>query len=457
MCGVVGIYSKDKDISKQLYYALYSIQHRGQESCGMAVSNGEEINYYKDMGLVGDVFTPKKLEKLQGNMGVAHVRYSTAGGSNFANCQPLVGSVRKRRLALAHNGNLVNDQTLRDMLEEDGHMFTSNTDTEVILYILARYFKGNIVESLKLTMDYIKGAYSLVIINNDELIGVRDPNGFRPLKLGRINEEYILASEDCAIDILGGEVIRDIEPGEIVVIKDGELKSYNFNENYKSMKKSCIFEHIYFARNDATIDGVNAYEFRVKSGEILASEDNHIDADMVVPVPDSGWPGAIGYANASGIRITEALVKNRYVGRTFIKPTQEERELGVKIKLNPLSRIIDGKSIVLVDDSIVRGTTSRLLVKSLREAGAREIHLRITSPPVTHSCFYGIDTPNRSNLIAANMTVEEMRDYIGCDSLEFLNIDKMLDAVEEPFNFCKACFDGDYPVKKIDKEDVMSC
>ena len=269
--------------------------------------------------------------------------------------------------------------------------------------------------------------------------------------------EYILASEDCAIDILGGEVIRDIEPGEIVVIKDGELKSYNFNENYKSMKKSCIFEHIYFARNDATIDGVNAYEFRVKSGEILASEDNHIDADMVVPVPDSGWPGAIGYANASGIRITEALVKNRYVGRTFIKPTQEERELGVKIKLNPLSRIIDGKSIVLVDDSIVRGTTSRLLVKSLREAGAREIHLRITSPPVTHSCFYGIDTPNRSNLIAANMTVEEMRDYIGCDSLEFLNIDKMLDAVEEPFNFCKACFDGDYPVKKIDKEDVMSC
>ncbi len=454
MCGVVGIYSKDKDISKQLYYSLYSMQHRGQESCGMAVSNGQEIKYYKDMGLVGDVFTPKKIEQLEGNMGIAHVRYSTAGGSNFANCQPLVGSVRKRRLALAHNGNLVNAQTLKDMLEEDGYMFTSNSDTEVILYILARYYKGNIVESLKLTMDYIKGAYSLVIMNDDELIGVRDPLGFRPLILGKKDDKYILASENSAIDILGGEVIRDIEPGEIVVIKDGELKSYNFSNNYKSMKKSCIFEHIYFARNDATIDDVNAYEFRVKSGEILAKDDN-INADMVVPVPDSGWPGAIGYANASKLQISEALVKNRYVGRTFIKPTQEERELGVKIKLNPLSRIIEGKSIVLVDDSIVRGTTSRLLVKSLREAGAKEIHLRITSPPVKYSCYYGIDTPNRANLIAANKTVEEMAAYIGCDSLKFLEIEGMLGAVDEPFNFCKACFDGDYPVKKIDKEEII--
>ncbi len=454
MCGVVGIYSKDKDISKQLYYSLYSMQHRGQESCGMAVSNGQEIKYYKDMGLVGDVFTPKKIEQLEGNMGIAHVRYSTAGGSNFANCQPLVGSVRKRRLALAHNGNLVNAQTLKDMLEEDGYMFTSNSDTEVILYILARYYKGNIVESLKLTMDYIKGAYSLVIMNDDELIGVRDPLGFRPLILGKKDDEYILASENSAIDILGGEVVRDIEPGEIVVIKDGELKSYNFSNNYKSMKKSCIFEHIYFARNDATIDDVNAYEFRVKSGEILAKDDN-ISADMVVPVPDSGWPGAIGYANASKLQISEALVKNRYVGRTFIKPTQEERELGVKIKLNPLSRIIEGKSIVLVDDSIVRGTTSRLLVKSLREAGAKEIHLRITSPPVKYSCYYGIDTPNRANLIAANKTVEEMAAYIGCDSLKFLEIEGMLGAVDEPFNFCKACFDGDYPVKKIDKEEII--
>ncbi|MEG1808147.1 MAG: amidophosphoribosyltransferase, partial [Cetobacterium sp.] len=264
--------------------------------------------------------------------------------------------------------------------------------------------------------------------------------------------EYIFASENCAIDILGGEVIRDVEPGEIVVIKDGELKSYNFSQNYKSMKKSCIFEHIYFARNDATIDNVNAYEFRVKSGEILAKNDD-INVDMVVPVPDSGWPGALGYSAASKIPVAEALVKNRYVGRTFIKPTQEERELGVKIKLNPLTRMIKGKSIVLVDDSIVRGTTSRLLVKSLREAGAKEIHLR-TSPPVKYSCYYGIDTPNRSKLIASNKNVEEMRDYIGCDSLKFLEIEGMLDAVDEPFNFCKACFDGDYPVKKIDKGEA---
>lgn len=456
MCGVVGIYSKDKDISKQLYYSLYSIQHRGQESCGMAISNGEEINYYKDMGLVGDVFTPKKLEKLQGNMGIAHVRYSTAGGSNFANCQPLVGSVRKRRIALAHNGNLVNAQTLKDMLEEDGYMFTSNTDTEVILYILARYYKGNIVESLKLTMDYIKGAYSLVIMSDDELIGVRDSFGFRPLILGKKDDQYILASENCAIDILGGEVIRDVEPGEIVVIKDGELKSYNFSKNYKPMKKSCIFEHIYFARNDATIDDVNAYEFRVKSGEILAQNDE-INADMVVPVPDSGWPGAIGYSNASNIQVAEALVKNRYVGRTFIKPTQEEREIGVKIKLNPLSNVVKGKSIVLVDDSVVRGTTSKLIVKSLRDAGASEIHLRITSPPVQYSCYYGIDTPHRSNLIASGNDVEYIREYIGCDSLKFLDIDLMVEATENKATFCKACFDGDYPVKKLDREELLSC
>lgn len=456
MCGILGIYS-DKNISKELYYGLYSMQHRGQESCGMAVHDGKEINYKKDMGLVGDVFKSDDLDKLPGTMGIAHVRYSTAGGSHMYNCQPLVGSLRKRNLGLVHNGNLVNANYLKEMLEEDGIMFRGKSDTEVILYILARYYTGNIVEAVKLTMDQIKGAYSLVILTDQELIAVRDPHGFRPLLLGkRDNGEYIFASENCEIDILGGEFIRDLEPGEIVVIKNGKLKSYNFSNNCKPMKKSCIFEHIYFARNDATIDKVNAYEFRVESGKIL-SQDEDINADMVVPVPDSGWPGAIGYANASKIPVSEALVKNRYVGRTFIKPTQEERELGVKIKLNPLSRIIEGKSIVLVDDSIVRGTTSKLLVKSLKEAGAKEIHLRITSPPVKYSCYYGIDTPNRSKLIASNMNIDEMRDFIGCDSLKFLDIEGMLSAIDEPFNFCKACFDGDYPVKKIDKEDIASC
>ena len=456
MCGVVGIYSKNKDISKELYYSLYSIQHRGQESCGMAVYDGNDIKYKKDMGLVGDVFKEDELSHLSGNIGIGHVRYSTAGGSTLANCQPLVGSCRKRTLALAHNGNLVNANYLRDMLEEDGYMFQANSDTEVILYILARYYKGDIVESLKLTMDYIIGAYSLVIMGEDSLVGVRDPHGFRPLILGKKGDEYIFASESCAIDILGGEIIRDVEPGEIVVIKDGEVKSYYYSENYKCVKRSCIFEHIYFARNDATIDNVNVYEFRVKCGELLA-KDEEINADIVVPVPDSGWAGAIGYSNASGLKVSEGLVKNRYVGRTFIKPTQEEREIAVKIKLNPLSSVIKGKSVVLLDDSVVRGTTSKQIVQSLRDAGAKEIHLRITSPPVAYSCYYGIDTPNRSILIASNYNVEEMREYIGCDSLKFLSIESMIEATEDKSTFCKACFDGDYPVKKIDKEELLSC
>jgi amidophosphoribosyltransferase len=451
MCGIIGIYS-DKNVSKELYYGLFSIQHRGQESCGMAVMGDEKIKYKKDMGLVSEVFKEEEIENLNGNIGIGHVRYSTAGGSHISNCQPFVGTCRKRNLAISHNGNLVNANYLKDMLEEDGYMFQTDSDTEVILYILARYYKGDIVESLKLTMDYIKGAYALVILSDDELVAVRDPNGFRPLIMGKKGDEYIFASENCAIDILGGEVIRDVEPGEIIVVKDGKMNSYHYSENLKSVKRSCIFEHIYFARNDATIDNVNAYDFRVKCGERLAQNDD-IEADIVVPVPDSGWPGALGYANASGIRVSEALVKNRYVGRTFIKPTQEEREIAVKIKLNPLKRMIEGKSIVLVDDSIVRGTTSKRLVKSLREAGAKEIHLRVTSPPVEYSCFYGIDTPNRSNLIASNHTVEEMREHIGCDTLKFLDIEGMLEATESETTFCKACFDGDYAVKIIDKED----
>lgn len=456
MCGVVGIYS-NKDISKELYYSLYSIQHRGQESCGISVLNNGQMNYKKDMGLVGDIFKEIELDKLSGNIGIGHVRYSTAGGSNQANCQPLVGRCRGRQLSLAHNGNLVNANYLRNMLEEEGYMLQSNTDTEAILCILARYYKGDIVQSLKITMDHIKGAYSLVITSSEnELVAVRDPHGFRPLILGKKDDTYIVASEDCAINILGGEVIRDVEPGEIIVIKDNQLKSYHYNENYKPIKTSCIFEHIYFARNDATIDNVNVYGFRVKCGEILA-KDETINADIVVPVPDSGWAGAIGYSNASGLKLTEGLVKNRYVGRTFIKPTQEEREIGVKIKLNPLSNVIKGKSVVLVDDSVVRGTTSKQIVKSLRDAGAKEIHLRITSPEVTHSCYYGIDTPNRANLIAAKNDLEEMKEYIGCDSLKFLDIEGMLAATEEKSTFCKACFDGKYPVVKIDEGELVTC
>ncbi|SHJ93804.1 amidophosphoribosyltransferase [Tepidibacter formicigenes] len=451
MCGIIGICS-NKDISKDLYYGLYSLQHRGQESCGISVLNDDKIDYHRGMGLVSDVLKKEELEKLSGNIGIGHVRYSTAGGSHISNCQPLVGVCRGRKLSLAHNGNLVNNGYLRQTLEEEGFMFQTSIDSEVILYILARYYKGDIVESIKITMDHIKGAYSLVVLSEEGLVAVRDPHGFRPLVLGKRGDEYIVSSESCSIDILGGEIIRDIEPGEIVLIKDGKLKSYNYRNNYKEVKKTCIFEHIYFARNDAVIDNINAYEFRVKSGEILAREDN-IDVDIVVPVPDSGIPGALGYSKESKVLLKEGLVKNRYVGRTFIKPTQNEREIGVKLKLNPLTSVVKGKSIVLIDDSIVRGTTSRRLIESLKKAGAKEVHLRITSPPVKYSCYFGIDTPRRSQLIASQNSVEDIRKEIGATSLKFLPIEGLLEAADFKNIFCMACFDGKYPIKLMDKED----
>jgi len=343
---------------------------------------------------------------------------------------------------------------LRNMLEEDGYMFSANSDTEVILYLLARYYKGDILETIKHVMGFIKGAYSLVITIDDTLVVVRDPNGFRPLLFGKKDDTFIFSSESCAIDILGGEIVRDVECGEIIIIKDGEMESHNYS-NYKQISRTCIFEHIYFARNDATLDKLNAYDFRVRSGEILAQNDD-VDFDIVVPVPDSGWTGAIGYAKTKNVEIKEGLVKNRYVGRTFIKPTQEEREIGVLIKLNPLSEVVKDKKIILVDDSIVRGTTSKLIVQSLKDKGAKEVHLRITSPPVKYSCFYGIDTPERENLIASSMDIDEMNEFIGSDSLKFLEIEDINDLTKDLGGFCKACFDGDYPVKNIDRE-VSSC
>jgi len=448
MCGIIGIYSNN-DISKDLYYGLYSLQHRGQESCGLAVLNDGGINYHRGMGLVPDVFNEVQLEKLDGNIGIGHVRYSTAGGSHIANCQPLVGTCRGRKIALAHNGNLVNTKLLRAELEEQGIMFQADTDSEAMLYLLAKHYKGDILDSVKSVMDKVKGAYSLAILTENELVGVRDADGFRPLILGKRDDEYILASETCAINVLGGEVIRDIEPGEIVIIRDGKLESYFHNT--KEKKSVCVFEHIYFARNDATIDKVNAYEFRVKSGEILAKEDD-INPDIVVPVPDSGWAGAIGYSKATNIPFAEGLVKNRYVGRTFIKPTQNERETGVKVKLTPLKEVVKDKSIVLIDDSIVRGTTSKKIIESLRSAGAKEVHLRITSPPVKYSCYFGIDTPNRSQLIASSNSVDEICKIIGADSLKFLSIEGLL-SVSDENSFCMACFDGKYPINPMLEEE----
>ena len=441
MSGILGVYS-DKQVSKELYYGIYSMQHRGQESCGIAIYDEEakEVVYKKEKGLVGDAFKEDELKNYKGNLGIAHV----------ANTQPFVGSCRNRNLAIVDNGSLVNANYLRETLEEEGFMFQTNSDAEVILHILARYYKGDIVEAVKVTMDYIKGSYTLAIICDDSLVAVRDPHGFRSLLLGKKGNEYLIASENSAIEILGGEVIRDVEPGEIIVIKDGELKSYNYSDTYKPVKKSCIFEHVYIARNDATLDDLNAYEFRINCGAYLAKNED-VKADCVVPVPDSGWASAIGYANESGLQLSEGLVKNRYVGRTFIKPTQEEREIAVRIKLNPLVPAIKGKSIILVDDSIVRGTTSKQLIKSLKEAGAKEVHLRITSPPVKYPCYYGIDTPTRESLLAASHSVEEMREYIGCDTLKFISIEGMKEAAKGMNTFCTSCFDGDYPVRKIDK------
>lgn len=442
MCGIVGIYSKEP-VSRDLFFALSTLQHRGQESCGIAISNGEDISSHRNMGLVHENFTKEQLNAMKGTIGIGHVRYSTAGGSTECNIQPLLGFSKGRRVAIAHNGNLINSQILTTRLEEEGMMFQTTSDTEVILYLIARYYNGNMREAIEKTMGIIKGAYSLVIMLEDKLVAVRDPYGFRPLVMGKRGEDYIFASENAVIEVLGGTFIRDVAPGEIVIVKDGEATSHMVE--HSAPMSSCIFEHIYFARNDATIDGLNAYEFRVRTGELLA-EEQPVTADVVIPVPDSGWPGAIGFANQSGIPIMEGLVKNRYVGRTFIKPTQKEREMAVKLKLNPLERVVKGKSVVLVDDSIVRGTTSKRLINSLREAGVKEVHMRITSPPVTHSCYFGIDTPRRTSLIAAHNDVEAIRQEIGADSLGFISIEGLKKASTVDFKFCKACFDGNYPI-----------
>lgn len=443
MCGILGIYSTI-DVAKKMFYGLNCLQHRGQESCGIAYSDGKEINRIMGMGLVIDVFKEHVLEKINGNIAIGHVRYSTAGGSVDYNTQPLIGAVRGKKMSLAHNGNLINYQILRARLEEDGMMFQTDIDTEVILYLITRYYKGDIVEAIVEMMKRIEGAYSLVLMLNDKLIAVRDPNGIRPLVMGKTETGTVFASENAAIEIIGGKFVRDIAPGEIVVVdKDGD-HSYQFEHNAR--KSHCIFEHVYFARNDATLDDINSYMFRRRCGKILQKE-APCDVDLVIPVPDSGYPSAIGYSQESGIKLGEGLVKNRYMGRTFIKPTQEEREMAVKLKLNPLGHVVRDKRIVLIDDSIVRGTTSRNLIKNLRDAGATEVHMRITSPPVMHPCYFGIDTPSRRNLIASQLSVEEIRELIGADSLEFISIEGLKKAARiGGENLCLACFDGNYPI-----------
>jgi amidophosphoribosyltransferase len=446
-CGVIGIYSEMEDpgLGRTLYYGLYALQHRGQESAGIAVSSGNGIDYHKDLGLVSEVFTERVLDRLSGHIGIGHVRYSTTGSNSLSNAQPLVVRYKNGYLAVAHNGNLVNAYELRYELEQKGAVFQTTVDSEIIAFLIAREASKDIVEAIKGCMDRIKGAYALVIMTENSLIGVRDSNGFRPLCLGKYNGSYVLASESCAFDTIGAEFIRDVEPGEIVVINRNGVKSVK----YRSQEENslCIFEFVYFARPDSTIDGINVYRARWESGRILALE-HPADADLVVGVPDSGTVAAMGYSAQSGIPFGFGLIKNRYIGRTFIQPSQKLRSLGVMLKLNALKSEVKGKRLVLVDDSIVRGTTSGQIIKMLKDAGAKEVHVRVSSPPVTHSCYFGIDTSSQKELIAATHNVEEIRKYIGADSLGFLSLDGLIKSTGySREKFCTACFSGEYPLK----------
>lgn len=445
-CGVFGVRCPDGsiDCARLAYLGLYALQHRGQESAGIAVFNGTNVVCHKEMGLVSDAFRGDTFDELKGNTAIGHVRYSTTGSSSLNNAQPLVIKYKMGNIALAHNGNLVNGDVLRDLLEDGGAVFQTSIDSEVIVNLISRYAKRGFETAVLETMQAVKGSYALVIMADDKLIGVRDPQGIRPLCIGKVGSGYILASESCAIDTVGGEFIRDVDPGEIVIIDDSGLKSLKIQEEIRS--SLCVFEYIYFARPDSTIDGISVYEARRNAGMRLAQE-HPVDADVVIAVPDSGTVAAIGYAEESGIPYGEGLIKNRYVGRTFIKPDQSLRELAVQIKLNPLKRNVEGKRIIMVDDSIVRGTTSKKIVSMLRSAGAKEVHVRVCSPLVKFPCYFGIDTATRSQLIGSKYSVEEIKEIIGCDSLGYLSIEGLLQSTSSTkSDFCTGCFSGVYPM-----------
>lgn len=445
-CGVFGIYAPGEDVSRLTYFGLHALQHRGQESAGMAISDGQSIIIYKDMGLLTQVFDERNLGTLQGDIAIGHVRYSTTGSSHWENAQPVYKTFSGGSVALAHNGNLVNMQGLREDLQKQGIRFRSTSDSEVIASLVAsKADQGMTIEgAIRETMGLIDGAYSVLILTEETLYAIRDPYGIRPMVIGRRGGHYIVASESCALDIVGAEYLRDVKPGEIIIIdKDGMRSEVGARPKKPSL---CIFEFIYFARPDTTLLGRLLYSAREAMGKELAKE-APCDADLVTGVPDSGVPAAIGYSQESGIPYREAFVKNRYIGRTFIQPTQTIRQVGIRLKLNPLSEVIKGKRIVVVDDSIVRGNTSKKLVSMLRDAGATEVHMRVSSPPVEWPCFYGIDTADQGQLIAAINDIEGIREYIGADSLSYLSLEGLVKATENAReNFCLACFDGIYPV-----------
>ncbi|MBN2852165.1 MAG: amidophosphoribosyltransferase [Clostridia bacterium] len=458
-CGVFGIINNDDfDTARMVYYGLYALQHRGQESAGIAVKSGNTILCHKDMGLVPEVFDRVILNQLQGNVAIGHVRYSTTGDSSVSNAQPMVLRYRNGNMAIAHNGNLVNASVLRDELESQGAIFQSTNDTEVIANLISRYrvMSNDIVDTIKKVMNEIKGSYAITMITPKRLVGIRDPFGIRPLCIGKTGNSYVIASESCALDAVGAKFIRDIEPGEIVLIdEEGNLESHKSDK--KEASSLCIFEHVYFARPDSNVDGVSTHMARVEAGRILAKE-HPVEADIVIGAPSGGLDAALGFSRESGIPYGHGLLKNRYVGRTFIQPEQATREKGVSIKFNPIKSEVTGKRVVLIDDSIVRGTTTRQIVTMLKEAGAKEVHMRISSPPYKFPCFFGIDTSTRKQLVASYSSIEEIRELIGADSLAYLSLEGLLRTpVGSTLGFCTACFNGNYPMDVPDEVEKNSC
>ncbi len=449
-CGVIGFYNNDHwNLPKDLYYGIFALQHRGQESCGMAVSKNGNVTHHKDMGLANDVFSNDIIEKLQGDIGIAHCRYSTTGDSEKANAQPLVMSSVNGTLSLAHNGNLVDSAKLRQkLMAEQGAIFHTSLDSEIFAYLIAREEVGeyNLEKAVRRATKMVSGSYALLVMSPEKLVGIRDPLGIKPLCLGMKGKSYILASESCAIDAIGGTFIRDIEPGELVVIDKEGVHSQPHKEELPT-PRPCIFEYIYFARPDSILDGQSIYLSRHIAGKILAQR-YPVDADVVIAVPDSGIDAAIGYSEESGIPYGVGLIKNRYIGRTFIQPVQVQREEAVRIKLNTLKHTVDGKKVVLVDDSMVRGTTSASIIKMLKKAGAKEVHMRISAPPFIWPCFFGIDLPEKKQLTACNHTIEEIRELLDADSLGFFKVEDLPLIVPDCKlkGYCDACFSGDYPV-----------
>lgn len=456
-CGVVAIYGHE-DAARQAYMGLYALQHRGQESAGIATADGRSISNIKGMGLVSEIFTDDVLAKLKGSMAIGHTRYSTTGDSALLNAQPIRVESTKGLIAIAHNGNLVNLGNLRLQLERKGATFQTTSDSEIIVQLIAHSQATTLVDAIADSLSQVDGAFSLVMMTRDRIFAARDPRGFRPLSMGRISnpdgpDTIVFASETCAFDLLHAKFERDVAPGELVMVTEDGVTSRQFAEPKQS---SCIFEHVYFARPDSRIFNRWVQESREQMGRQLARE-SHVPADIVVPVPDSGVTAAIGYAAESGLPFRFGLIRNHYVGRTFIEPEQRVRDFGVRLKLNPVRNLLEGKRIILIDDSIIRGTTSRKIVRMVRGAGAKEVHLRISCPPTISPCFYGVDTPRKSELIAANQSIEEIRQFIEADSLAYLSLDGLQHACDggEGNHYCVACYTGEYPTQWVDAEDIL--